>query len=165
MTKRPNFGKGLQNLSIPLWLFLQGRPPRIGGFNQPPTKKDKQVTGGKDFPEKWPRFQRSNCDPSLESDCCSIYIHPFLSGYRLFHVVVSQGRCQKVFAEFVRTEGTPPVTVPQKVQSRREREIWNWSLQFWVEKEKSKIPFPSFEKRKINLKFIPTNKSVPPNFR
>ena len=38
-----------------------------------------------------------------------------------------------------------------KVQSRREREIWNYFLQFREEKEKPEIPFPSFEKRKINL--------------
>ena len=43
------------------------------------------------------------------------------------------------------------VTRGQKVQSRREREIWNYFLQFREEKEKSEIPFPSFEERKRNL--------------
>ena len=40
----------------------------------------------------------------------------------------------------------------QKVQSRREREIWYSFLQFREEKEKPEIPFPSFERRKRNLK-------------
>ena len=44
------------------------------------------------------------------------------------------------------------VTRGQKVQSRREREIWNYFLQFREEKEKSDNPFPSFKKRKRNLK-------------
>ena len=44
------------------------------------------------------------------------------------------------------------VTRGQKVQSRREREIWNCFLQFREEKEKFENPFPSFEKRKRNLK-------------
>ena len=44
------------------------------------------------------------------------------------------------------------LTRGQKVQSRREREIWNYFLQFREEKEKFENPFPSFEKRKRNLK-------------
>ena len=44
------------------------------------------------------------------------------------------------------------LTRGQKVQSRREREIWNQFLQFREEKEKSEIPFPGYEKRKRNLK-------------
>ena len=45
-----------------------------------------------------------------------------------------------------------PLTRGQKVQSRREREIWYSFLQFREEKEKPEIPFPSFERRKRNLK-------------
>ena len=44
------------------------------------------------------------------------------------------------------------MTRGQKVQSRREREIWYSFLQFREEKEKPEIPFPSFERRKRNLK-------------
>jgi len=44
-----------------------------------------------------------------------------------------------------------PLTRGQKVQSRREREIWYSFLQFREEKEKCEILFPSFEKRKRNL--------------
>ena len=44
------------------------------------------------------------------------------------------------------------LTRGQKVQSRREREIWFSFLQFREEKEKPEIPFPSFERRKRNLK-------------
>ena len=43
------------------------------------------------------------------------------------------------------------LTRGQKVQSRREREIWNSFLQFGEEKENSEIPFSSFEKGKRNL--------------
>ena len=44
------------------------------------------------------------------------------------------------------------LTRGQKVQSRREREILYSFLQFWEEKEKPEIHFPSFERRKRNLK-------------
>ena len=44
------------------------------------------------------------------------------------------------------------LTRGQKVKSRREREIWNSFLHFREEKEKPEIPFPSFEKKKRNLK-------------
>ena len=44
------------------------------------------------------------------------------------------------------------LTRGQKVQSRREREIFFSFLQFWEEKEKPEIPFPSFERRKRYLK-------------
>ena len=44
------------------------------------------------------------------------------------------------------------VTRGQKVQSRSEREFLNYFLQFREEKEKSDNPFPSFKKRKRNLK-------------
>ena len=44
------------------------------------------------------------------------------------------------------------LTRGQKVQSRREREIWYSFLQFREEKEKPEIHFPSFERRKRNLK-------------
>ena len=43
------------------------------------------------------------------------------------------------------------LTRGQKVQLRREREIWNYFLQFGEEKENSDIPFSSFEKGKRNL--------------
>ena len=44
------------------------------------------------------------------------------------------------------------LTRGQKVQSRREREIWYSFLQFREENEKPEIHFPSFERRKRNLK-------------
>ena len=44
------------------------------------------------------------------------------------------------------------LTRGQKVQSRREREIWYSFLQFREEKEKPEIHFPSFERRERNLK-------------
>ena len=44
------------------------------------------------------------------------------------------------------------LTRGQKIQSRREREIWYSFLQFREEKEKPEIPFPSFEKGKRNVK-------------
>ena len=48
--------------------------------------------------------------------------------------------------------GWNPLTRGQKVKSRREREIWYSFLQFREEKEKPEIHFPSFERRKRNLK-------------
>ena len=44
------------------------------------------------------------------------------------------------------------LTRGQKVQSRREREIWYSFLQFREEREEPEIPFPGFEKGKRNLK-------------
>ena len=44
------------------------------------------------------------------------------------------------------------LTRGRKVQSRREREIWCFCLQFREEKVKPEIPFPSFQRRKRNLK-------------
>ena len=46
------------------------------------------------------------------------------------------------------------LTRVKKVISRREREIWKQFLPFREEKEKSEFTFPSFEKRKRNLKTI-----------